>query len=313
MVVKRGGIIPKVTRVIDRPADRRQIPIPTACPVCNGPVGYKDVASKVKNKEPGAVETAPQKSKTLFCLSETCPGQVIKKLELFLTSLNILGIGDETLQVLTRTGLVKDPADLYLLTPEALQDLPLGIGKLGEKRAVKIVNAIAKKTDLTLAEFIGALGIPGLKKQRATRIQQAVPGEMDRLGNWLNGTLLTLAERANVPTQAAAFQAGIDARRALIEKFINRRLVTLKPPAPPEKPPRPDALSFCITGTLSRPRGDYAKRITEAGHIFKDSVAKGLNYLVVADPDNGSTKIMKAKALGITCINEAELEKLLKS
>ena len=67
-------------------------------------------------------------------------------------------------------------------------------------------------------------------------------------------------------------------------------------------------LSFCITGTLSKPRKHFESLITENGGVL-GSVNKNLNYLVMGT-DAGS-KEDKAKKLGIKIISEQDLLKMI--
>jgi DNA ligase (NAD+) len=67
----------------------------------------------------------------------------------------------------------------------------------------------------------------------------------------------------------------------------------------------------CVTGTLSRPRGDVQADIERAGGVFDKSVKKGTTYLV-AGADVGETKLKDAQKKGVRVIDEAALEKLLR-
>jgi DNA ligase (NAD+) len=67
--------------------------------------------------------------------------------------------------------------------------------------------------------------------------------------------------------------------------------------------------TFLITGTLSKPRKQIEKNITDMGGKLSSSVSKTLDYLVVGQ-DAGS-KLDKAEKLGVKCITEDELNKLL--
>ena len=51
--------------------------------------------------------------------------------------------------------------------------------------------------------------------------------------------------------------------------------------------------------------------VEENGGIVKSGVAKGLNYLVSDDKDSGSSKMAKAKSLGITLISSSEFLKMI--
>jgi DNA ligase (NAD+) len=63
-----------------------------------------------------------------------------------------------------------------------------------------------------------------------------------------------------------------------------------------------------ITGTLSRPRGDFIERLEAAGGTFTSSVSKNTDY-VLAGEEAGS-KLDRARELGVPVIDEAGFEEL---
>jgi DNA ligase (NAD+) len=67
---------------------------------------------------------------------------------------------------------------------------------------------------------------------------------------------------------------------------------------------------ICVTGTLSRPRGEIQALIEAAGGEFDKTVKKGTTYLV-AGADVGATKLKDAQKKGTRVIDEAQLDKLL--
>ena len=69
-------------------------------------------------------------------------------------------------------------------------------------------------------------------------------------------------------------------------------------------------LAFVLTGSLSRPRTEFAERITRAGGIVQSAVSKNTKYLI-AGANVGATKTDKARALGTQVIDEATLESML--
>ena len=65
-----------------------------------------------------------------------------------------------------------------------------------------------------------------------------------------------------------------------------------------------------LTGSLSRPRTEYAKLIELAGGIVQSAVTSKTRYLI-AGANVGATKTGKARALGTEVIDEARLLELL--
>jgi DNA ligase (NAD+) len=64
-----------------------------------------------------------------------------------------------------------------------------------------------------------------------------------------------------------------------------------------------------ITGTLSRPRGEFVERLEAAGGTFTSSVSKNTDY-VLAGEEAGS-KLDRARELGVPVIDEAGFEELV--
>ena len=71
-----------------------------------------------------------------------------------------------------------------------------------------------------------------------------------------------------------------------------------------------EVLKFVITGTLSKPRADFKKRIEEKGWTVSDSVSKNIDYVVCGE--KAGSKKAKAEKLGIRVLTEGEFENLMK-
>lgn len=300
-VIKAGDIIPKILEVIERPETRRAIAKPPVCPVCGGAVGHKTTV-------------AGEQSANLYCLNDECEAKSSGKVKRWVKSLDILGIGEEVLASLVDQMGLKDAADLYTLKDRVgdLAGVAMASGvRIGLSRAESIVQEIQAKEELTIEEFVGSLGIEALGKRRVELIRQKVPGQMDTLADWMSGKLDTIAEEAGVPNVAARIVADLEAKRALVERLVAAG-VRIKASAVKATAPA-GATSVCITGALSKPKAYFADLIAAKGWEYKDSVAKGLTYLVMADPSSKSSKAEKARKLGVQCIGEDELLKLLGS
>jgi DNA ligase (NAD+) len=66
-----------------------------------------------------------------------------------------------------------------------------------------------------------------------------------------------------------------------------------------------DGRTFCVTGTLSKPRKEIQQLIQEAGGKVVGSVSAKLSVLVAGE--QAGSKKAKAESLGVTVWNEAEL------
>ena len=102
--------------------------------------------------------------------------------------------------------------------------------------------------------------------------------------------------------------AGIADRSEMLEDF--NQTLTITDVAKTEAPSGPlVGLSFCITGTLTRPRKEIALQIKAAGGKVVSAVSGKLDYLVAGE--NAGSKLEKATRLGVTVLNEAEWEAML--
>ncbi|HOC54037.1 MAG TPA: NAD-dependent DNA ligase LigA [Verrucomicrobiota bacterium] len=299
-VIKAGDIIPRILELVEKSSESTVIPEPACCPACQGKVGRRSNVS-------GDDSTA------LYCLNPECSAKLYGKIERYLSSLDIVGVGENLIQSLIQEMAVKDAADLYTLKNrrDELAALRLSGGvRLGEKRADKFLAEVEKRRRLTLSQLLGSLGIFGLGKRRVALIQQAVPGEFNTLNDWLSDKLIRLADQAGVPNIGRRLQEDLLAQKLLIRKFLEAGVEILGPEVstPGNKP---DGYRFCITGALSRPKSHFEQLIRAKGHGYTDTFSKDVTHLVSADPNSGSSKLQKAKKAGIPVISEAEFLALL--
>lgn len=89
------------------------------------------------------------------------------------------------------------------------------------------------------------------------------------------------------------------------ENLANRREAIRK--AEEAKPITLEGKTFCFTGALETMKRPQAQdMVRNYGGVVKDSVVKGLNYLVTNDTSSGSVKNQKAREIGVTIINEQQ-------
>src|SRR5690606_30356299 len=93
-----------------------------------------------------------------YCPNEYgCPPQITGRIQHYISrkAMDIGGLGDETVELLYKQGLIKDYADLYSLTKE--QILPLE--RMAEKSAENLINGVADSVKVPFERVLFALGI----------------------------------------------------------------------------------------------------------------------------------------------------------
>ena len=302
MVCRQGDVIPKVTSVVTRPANRRIIQQPACCPCCSGPI---DRRKGVDGED----------SVVIYCLNENCPAKALGKLTTWIKKLDIQGLGDVYIEALFAQGVVHEPADLYTLTNRYKAFVNCVVSDsgqiLGESRADKILDEIDKKRQLTVSQFIGSLGIDGLGRRRVVLVQEAQPGEFDQLGDWTSGKLVKMAAAVGLPRIAASIQTQLDSKakqiHALLAAGVTLKDEDKKPMAKPSNQ-KVDAKRILLTGKFPEVKSFYGDRITAAGHIYVTEYKSGqVDILCTAAPDVLTGKTKKAHKDGILIIDERGL------
>jgi DNA ligase (NAD+) len=288
--VERGGdVIPKVAKVVDDKDHARGhggIEAPEKCPVCG---------TKVVRTE-GEVDYR--------CVNADCPAKLHETIRHFASRgvMNIDGMGDALIAQLTERGLVKNVADIYKLSKKDL----LGLERFADKSAQNIIKEIENSKKLPLERVIYGLGIRFVGERTAQFLAEHF-GSMEALEKASEEELQSVNEVGPRIAQSIAEFFSVSANQNLVARLREAGL-TLSG----EKRQRGTKLAgktFVLTGTLAKYTRDEAKKMIEdAGGKVTGSVSKKTDY-VVAGTDAGS-KLDKAKELGVTVIEEKELEEL---
>jgi DNA ligase (NAD+) len=295
IVEKAGEIIPQVIGVEPAAAGERGQPfvMPSECPVCGASAHRADGEARRR------------------CTNRlACPGQLKAALRHFAgrSAMDIEHLGPSLIDQLVQKGLVRDPADLYGLAVETVAALE----RMAEKSAANFVKAVDASRERGLDRLITGLGIPLVGEVAARQLAERF------------GSLSGLA--AADPDVERAELAGIHgigdkiadsvARALEDERFVGVVRKLLDRGLDPQAAPNADGggqltgKSFCVTGTLTRPRAKVHELIRSAGGEVHKAVKQGTTYLVVGDKV-GKSKIEKAEKLGTEVVSERDLERLL--
>jgi DNA ligase (NAD+) len=301
-VVLAGDIIPKIIRVAEPSHGRKTIVEPIECPSCGA------ATTRENRGKQGAVT---------YCSNKQCSEVMLRKIDKWIGSsksgVGILGIGDVILKTLWDQGIVRDPADLYVITLDQIKDLELdGGGRIGKPRAIEILNNIRNNSDLGLDVFLGSLGIELLGKRRVKILQKLSDGQLDKLDDWLDdGKLASLQLPGFGDAIRQAIRDGIDENRDLIAKLLSNGVTIKNEGAGKVEDKTFSGMTFCFTGTR-----ECIDQVVILGGEIKSSVAKSKptpDFLVQKDPLSQSSKSKNAEANGHTKIISVDfLRKCLK-
>ncbi len=292
VVVERAGeVIPQIVSVVTerRTGDEKKFEIPTACPTC----GHQVVR--------------PEGEAMSYCVNASCPAQLVRLLEHFVSkgALDIEGMGTKQGIVLLERGLVKDVADIYALRKDDL----LEIERMGEKSASNLLEAIEQSKGQPLARLLVGLGIPHVGSEVADLLARNFQ-TMDALMAATEDEFTAISTIG--PKIAASMVAYFadESNRKVIEK-LRAAGVRLADEAPREAAEQTLAgLRFVVTGRLENmSRSEIEARIKELGGAVSGSVSKKTDYLV-AGADAGS-KLADAQRLEVQILDEEGFARLV--
>ena len=296
VVIERAGdVIPHVVSPVlsRRTGDEPVFHMPELCPVCETPV--------VK-AEDDAMHRCPNSS---------CPVQFFELLKHFVSkgAANIDGLGERWCGILIEQGMVADVSDLFYLKKEQL----LGLERMGEKLAAKIMTNIESSKSRPLARLLFGLGIPHVGSEVAELLTQNYHS-LDEIG------LAPVEDLTAIPGIGPKIAASIvdyfqaPSNREVIEKLRQAGVSLKEEPETDETAGEApfNGLTFVVTGTLdAMSRAGAESRIKELGGKVTSSVSRNTSYVVVgASP---GSKAAAAERLGVFILDQEAFLDLLAS
>jgi len=292
-VFKANMIIPQIASA-EEPKDLPQYDYPwferpNCCPVCGGEVKY----SKLND------------SMNLTCVSPTCPGKLINRLDHFCgkKGLDMKGISKATLEKLIDWGWVNDFTDIFELSIHRSEWVQKP--GFGAKSVEKVLNAINTGANCELHQFIAALGIPLIgstaSKELAKHFETWEKFVKAAEGGFAFYTLPNFGGEMHNSLVSFNYAEA----KLLADHYIHFNL--------PEVAPAPVGESltgktFVITGKLThfKNRDEIKSKIEALGGKVTGSVSKNTNFLINNDVNSTSSKNMTAKSLGIPILSESD-------
>lgn len=283
---RSNDVIPEILGVAEHFPDSREILPPEQCPSCGAEL-----------RREGAF---------IYCDNhEGCGAINVSKIEHFASkdAMDIDGLSEKTIEKLYDMGFLRNLTDLYKITQEQLSQAE----GFKDKKITNTLNAINKSKKVSFSRFIYALGINNIGKKSAQTLAehyknieallQCTQEELNSLDDFgqimSEGVYRYLHEQKNIEQINQLISLGVEIEAQEIKSGVF------------------EGYNVCITGTLSKPRGEIGEMITQRGGKLSQSVSKNVNMLLAGE--NAGSKLQKAEKLGIRIIDENEFERMLEA
>ena len=288
-VEKAGEIIPQITgvEISERKPDARKVTFVKECPECGTPLRriFGEAAWCCPNRY-------------------GCRPQITGRIEHFCARrmMDIDGIGEETAELLYKSGLVENIGRIYDLTRDDL----INRAGTGVRTAERIIAGIESSKQVPFERVVYALSIPNVGETTAKRLARAVVS-MENMRS------MTVEQLAAIPDIGPVIAQGIyDFLRepvniANIDKLTEAGVKMQVD----EESLRPSGTSLegktiVISGVFAHhSRDEYKEIIAREGGKNAGSISKKTSF-VLAGENMGPSKLEKCKALGIPIVAEDE-------
>lgn len=298
-IKRANGVIPKL---VGNRTRSNTIKIPTICPCCGSPTYIK------KDNE----------SEVLMCSNEFCDGVLQGSIETFCSRdrLDIHGMSEATIKFLIDRGWVKNYIDIYHLGDYKKQWM--NYDGFGKSSVDKLLKAIEDSRHTTLNRVIAGLNIPLIGRSQSKTIAEYFKYNPDNfllalnasaLGNWDWTKLEGFGDEKH--NSLVSF-----AKKHFDDDFLIELFDEFNFTIPEEKTTSSNNLAdktFMITGSIEKfkNRKEIEDVIKTNGGKVLSSVTNKLNYLICNDLNSTSSKMKKAKELGINIISEQQFLDML--
>lgn len=234
---------------------------PTICPCCS----FK--LEKVQDQ--------------LFCRNTACEAQVNKKIEHFVKTLGIKGLGPKTIEKLN----IQEITEIFYMNRDRM------VSVIGEKVADKLLEEIERVKTSDFATVLASFSIP--------LVGQTVSGKLSTVISTFDEITAENCKKAGLGDKATAnLLDWFSTEYQEIKEFLPFKFTE-------QTKQTTNSKKVCITGKLKgfKVKKDADAFISSLGFVAVDSVTKDVCVLI--DENNSvSSKVDKAKKYGIPIIND---------
>jgi DNA ligase (NAD+) len=292
VIVRRAGdVIPEIVGPVlsKRPKNARKWKMPKNCPSCGTPLVRRE--GEVDHRCPNKAGCPSQGQEWLFHFAGR-------------GALDIEGLGYKTLWALVEKGLVQDPADIYTLSVEQLEQLD----GFAEKSITNLLTQIEGSKDRPLWRLLVGLNI----RHVGTHIAQLLATAFGSIDGLAAATVDQIDDVPGIgPEIAASVREWFDdpENLALVDrlKTAGVRMADERAAAEPKEGPLVGK-TIVLTGTMpTMTREEGTELAQAAGARVASSVSNKTDFVVAGE--SAGLKLAKAETLGVEVIDEAEFRR----
>jgi DNA ligase (NAD+) len=293
-VEKGGEIIPKIVGVelSQRNQDSKPLQYLSVCPECNTPLIRRDGEAQH------------------YCPNEVgCPPQIKGKMYHFISrkAMNIDGLGEETIDQLYDSGLIKNIADLYTLQFAQV----FALERMAEKSANNLLAGIEASKTVPFERVLFALGIRHIGETVAKKLAfhfknidaiiAASLEELIHVEDIGEKIAVSIKEYFSLPESLALIEKlksfGLQFEAVEVVKVGGSNILEGK--------------SVVVSGVFKNySRDDIKKEVEKHGGKNVGSISAKTSF-VLAGENMGPEKLKKAEKLGVQILSEDDFMKLI--
>ena len=197
--------------------------------------------------------------------------------------------------------MVRHPDDLFSLTIDTL----LGLDRMAEKSAHKVIEAIEAAKETSLPRFIFALGIPEVGEVTAKHLANHFI-TLDNIQLADKAALLAVPDVGEIVAENIVTFFQQPHNQEVLNGLINAGIHWPRPQVPQVTEDSPFAGKVVVlTGSLTKiSRTDAKQKLEAVGAKVTGSVSAKTDYVIAGE--NAGSKLTKAESLGIAVLSEQE-------
>lgn len=293
-VEKGGEIIPKIVGVnLDkRSKDAEVVGFIDECPECSTKLIRRD----------GEVHH--------YCPNEIgCPPQMKGKVEHFIgrKSMNIDGLGAETVDALFEAGLIHNVADLYELTFDQVVEME----RMADKSANNLIEGVKASKEMPFHKVLFGLGIRFVGETVAKKLAKALKS-MTAISTAKFDELIAVDEIGDKIAMSIQ-EYFLDERNCSIVERLTTHGLNMEVEEQEQASNALGGKSFVVSGVFNAfSRPELKEMIEINGGKNVGSISAKTDYVLAGDK-MGPAKLKKANDLGVTILSEDDFIALLKS